>query len=110
MTQKASSADKVKILSLEAKVVELEGKLLDLELERDSHIVGGLLEEPAQIDSSEIDSLRLELERVKEDLNSKNYEMECMEKGKESSDGIYKRALDSLYSVRSNLVEENSRL
>ena len=77
----------------------MEGKLLNLELERDSHIVGGLLEEPAQIDSSEIDSLRLELERVKEDLNSKNYEMECMEKEKESSDSMYKRALDSLYSV-----------
>jgi hypothetical protein len=110
LAQKASSADKVKILSLKAKVVELEGKLLDLELERDSHIVGGLLEELAQINSSAIESLRLELEQANEDLNSKKHEIECMEKGKESSDSIYKRALDSLYSVRSNLMEENSRL
>ena len=43
MAQKASSADKVKILSLEAKVVELEGKLADLELEcvsRDLDLMG----------------------------------------------------------------------
>ena len=43
-----------------------------------------------------IDSLRLELERVKEDLNSKNYEIECMEKGKESTNDIYKRTIDAL--------------
>ena len=47
LTQKVSSADKIKILSLKAKVCELEGKLDDLELERDSHIVGGLLEKLA---------------------------------------------------------------
>ncbi|RIA83104.1 hypothetical protein C1645_834308 [Glomus cerebriforme] len=66
LAQKASSADKIKILSLEAKVRELE----------------------------EIDSLRLELERVKEDLNSKEYTIECMEKGKETSDNVYKWELD----------------
>ncbi|GBB88745.1 hypothetical protein RclHR1_15320009 [Rhizophagus clarus] len=33
LAQKASSADKIKILSLETKVHELEGKLDDLELE-----------------------------------------------------------------------------
>ncbi len=78
LAQKASSADKVKILSLETKVVELEGKLEDLKLDpvfHDSNVVGGVIEEPAQINSfepKEIDSLRLELERVKEDFNSKN--------------------------------------
>src|SRR2546429_135460 len=68
LAQKASSADKVKILSLETKVVELEGKLKDLKLDpmfHDSNVVGGVIEEPAQINSSEpkeIDSFRLELE------------------------------------------------
>src|SRR6185437_5877479 len=63
LTQKASSSNKVTILSLETKVVELEGKLEDLKLDpmfRDSNVVGGLLEEPVQINSSdpkEIDSL-----------------------------------------------------
>ena len=72
LAQKASFADKIKILSLETKVRELEGKLDDLELEQvlhDSNAVGGMIEEPAQSDPKEIDSLRLELERVKEDLN-----------------------------------------
>mgnify|MGYP006209396553 CR=1 FL=1 len=46
LTQKALSIDKDTILSLEAKVRELEGK---------------------SSDPKEIDSLRLELERVKED-------------------------------------------
>src|SRR5881396_2928445 len=63
LAQKASSADKVKILSLETKVVELEGKLEDLKLDpvfHDSNVVGGVIEEPAQINSfepKEIDSL-----------------------------------------------------
>ncbi|GBB84661.1 hypothetical protein RclHR1_11230004 [Rhizophagus clarus] len=73
LTQKASSVDKDTILSLEAKVRELEGK---------------------SSDPKEIDSLRLELDRVKEDLNSKEYTIECMEKGKEASDNIYKQELD----------------
>src|SRR6266542_6674147 len=47
LAQKASSSDKVTILSLEAKIVELEGKLEDLELEQALH-----------------DSLKLELERA----------------------------------------------
>jgi hypothetical protein len=89
LAQKASSVDKDTILSLEAKVRELE---------------------ISSSDPKEIDSLRLELDRVKEDLNSKNYEMEYMEKGKESSDSIYKQALDSLSLARLNLTEENSRL
>ena len=87
MAQKASSVDKVQILSLETKIRELEGKLEDIDLERTYHdldVMGGMIEEPAQISSSdpkEIDSLRLELERVKEDRNSKDYTIECMEKG-----------------------------
>ena len=90
LAQKASSSDKVTILSLEAKVRELEGKLEDIDLERTYHdldAVGGLLEEPAQINTSviddpkEIDSLRLELEQANENLNLKEYTIECMEKG-----------------------------
>ncbi|GES88766.1 hypothetical protein GLOIN_2v1790954 [Rhizophagus clarus] len=48
LAQKASSLDKIKILSLEAKISELEGKLENLELEQvfhDSNINGGILEE-----------------------------------------------------------------
>src|SRR5436305_12357431 len=74
----------------------------------------GLLEEPVQINSSEmndpkeIDSLRLELERVKENRNSKEYTIECMEKGIESLNSIFRREIDALYSARSKLREENS--
>jgi hypothetical protein len=116
LTQKASSTDKVQILSLETKVRELEGKLDDLELDQmlhDSNVVGGLIDEPAQINSSdpkEIDSLRLELEQVRDDLSSKKYEIECMEKGIESSKNIYNQMIDSLFLTRSNLIEANRSL
>ena len=113
LAQKASFTDKVKILSLETKVVELEGKLKNLKLDpvfHDSNVVGRVIEKPAQISSSEIESLRLELERANEDLNSKRYEIECMEKGKESSDSMYKREMDILSSGRLNLLEKNAHL
>ena len=116
LAQKASSADKIKILSLEAKVRELEGKLEDLKPDpifHDYDVMGGMIEEPAQISSSDpkkIDTLRLELEQVKEDLNSKKYEIECMEKGIEASDNIYKRELDIRSSERLKLMEENISL
>src|SRR6266498_3068662 len=102
LAQKASSADKVKILSLETKVVELEGKLEDLKLDLvfyDSNVVEGVIEEPAQINSfepKEIDSLRLELEWVKEDFNSKKHEIECMEKGIEVTHEITSQKRDVL--------------
>ena len=70
----------------------------------------GVIEEPAQINSSEpkeINSLRLELEQVKENFNSKEYTIECMEKGIESSNSIFKREIDALHSARSKLREEN---
>jgi hypothetical protein len=73
-------------------------------------VVGGFLEKPIQINSSdpkEINSLRLELGQVKEDLN---YEIECMEKGIETSDNIYKRELDIRSLERLKLMEENSSL
>ena len=113
LAQKASSADKIKILSLETKVCELEGKLDDLELEQvlhDSNAVGGMIKEPAQSDPKEIDSLRLELERVKEDLNSKEYKIECMEKGIEATHEITSREIDALYLARSKLMEKNRSL
>src|SRR5437763_6043649 len=116
LAQKASSADKVKILSPETKVVELEGKLEDLKLDsvfHDSNVVGGVIEEPAQISSSgskEINSLRLELEQVEEDLNSKRYEIECMEKGIEATHEITSRELDALFLARSKLMEKNAHL
>ncbi|GBC29624.2 hypothetical protein GLOIN_2v1783038 [Rhizophagus irregularis DAOM 181602=DAOM 197198] len=70
LAQKASSADKVQILSLETKIRELEGKLEDIDLERTYHdldVMGEVIEEPVQIslsDPKEIDSLRLELEQL----------------------------------------------
>ena len=116
LAQKASSADKVKILSLETKVVELEGKLEDLKLDpvfHDSNVVGGMIEEPAQINSfepKEIDSLRLELERVKEDFNSKKHEIECMEKGIEATHEITSQKIDASRKAQLNSMEENSHL
>jgi len=35
---------------------------------------------------------------MNEDLNSKKHEIECMEKGKESSDSMYKWEIDILSS------------
>uniref|UniRef100_U9SPE6 Uncharacterized protein n=1 Tax=Rhizophagus irregularis (strain DAOM 181602 / DAOM 197198 / MUCL 43194) TaxID=747089 RepID=U9SPE6_RHIID len=116
LAQKASSADKVTILSLETKIRELEGKLEDIDLERTYHdldVMGGVIEEPVQISSSdpkEIDSLRLELKRANEDLSSKEYTIECMGKGIESSDSIYKRELDIRSSEQLKLMEENRLL
>ena len=88
----------------------------DLKLDsvfHDSNVMGGVIEELAQINSSEpkeIDSLRLELERVKEDFNSKKHEIECMEKGIEATHEITSREIDALSSARLNLTKENSRL
>ncbi|PKB92097.1 hypothetical protein RhiirA5_446056 [Rhizophagus irregularis] len=49
----------------------------------------------------------LELERVKEDRNLKEYTIECIKKGIESSNSIFRRKIDALYSARSKLREEN---
>ncbi|CAG8438052.1 2311_t:CDS:2 [Acaulospora colombiana] len=109
-----SSDNKAQILSLEVKVRELEGKFEDLrpnQMFQDSNVVGG--EEPTQTSSSdpkETNSLRLELEQVKEDFNSKEYTIECMEKGKEATHEITSQKIDVLSSARLNLTEENSRL
>ncbi|RIB09521.1 hypothetical protein C2G38_2208737 [Gigaspora rosea] len=93
LAQKASSLDKTTILSLETKVGELEAKLENKELDRVSY-----------------DSLRLELERVKEDLNSKEYTIECIEKGIEATHKITSQEIDTLASARLNLIKENSHL
>jgi hypothetical protein len=52
LAQKASSADKVQILSLETKIRELEGKLEDIDLERTYHdldVMRGVIEELVEI-------------------------------------------------------------
>ena len=75
--------------------------------------MGEILEESAQINSSEskkIDSLRLELERANEDLNSKKYEIEYMEKEIKATHEITSRERDALSSMRLNLMKENSHL
>ena len=95
-------ADKVKILSLEAKVRELKGKLKDLKpnlIFHDLNVMEGLLKELVQINSSdpkEIDFLKLELKQTNKDLSSKEYIyiIKCMNKGIESSNSIYKQTLD----------------
>jgi predicted nuclease with TOPRIM domain len=74
LAQKASSTDKVQILSLETKIRELEGELDDLKLEQAFY-----------------DSLKLELERANKDLSSKEYTIECMEKGIEATHEITNR-------------------
>ena len=71
----------------------MKGKLDDLKLEQAFH-----------------DSLKLELERANEDLNSKKHEIECMEKGIEVTHGITSWEIDALSSARLNSMEENSRL
>src|SRR5688572_22661176 len=56
LAQKASSVNKIQILSLETKIRELESKLEDKELEHtyyDWDVTGGVIEEPAQINSSD---------------------------------------------------------
>ncbi|PKY53850.1 hypothetical protein RhiirA4_426335 [Rhizophagus irregularis] len=113
LARKASSVDKVEILSLETKIRELEGKLEDIDLERTYHDLDVMGGEPAQISSSnpkEIDSLKLELERAKEDRNSKEYTIECMEKGIEATHEITSREIDALRKARLNSMEENSHL
>ncbi|CAG8799380.1 22442_t:CDS:2, partial [Dentiscutata erythropus] len=74
LAQKASSANKIKILSLETKVRELEGKLEDLKPDltfHDSDIMGRMIEEPAKINSSdpkEVDSSQKIPENILETL------------------------------------------
>ncbi|PKB95481.1 hypothetical protein RhiirA5_436635 [Rhizophagus irregularis] len=69
-----------------------------------------MIEDPAQSDRKEIDSLRLELKRMKEDLNSKECTIECMEKGIEATHEITSREIDALYSAQSKLMEKNRSL
>src|SRR3954453_396765 len=94
----AESKDKLTTKSKEIKALQSKLKAL----EKNSSL--------AQMNLSEMDSLRLELERANEDLNSKKHEIECMEKGKESSDSMYKRKIDILSSGRLKLIDENSHL
>ena len=64
----------------------------------------------AQMNLSEMDSLRLGLEQAKDNLSSKEYELEYLEKRVEEKDNIYKWELNSLSLVRLNLTKENSHL
>ncbi len=86
----------------------MEGKLDNLELEQvfhNSDVVGGVVEKLAQIntfvidDLKEINSFRLKLERVKEDLNSKNHEIECIEKEIKAIHEITSQKIDALSSA-----------
>src|SRR3954453_301982 len=94
----AESKDKLATKSKEIKALQSKLKAL----EKNSSI--------AQTNLSEMDSLRLELEQARDDLSSKKHEIECMEKGIESSNNIFKREIDALSSARINSMEENSRL
>ncbi len=71
----------------------------DIDLEHtyyDLDIIEEMIEELAQISLSEIESLRLELERANENLNLKKHEIEYIKKGKELSDSMYKQEIDIL--------------
>src|SRR6266480_1389516 len=94
----AESKDKLATKSKEIKALQSKLKTL----EKKSSL--------AQMNLSEMDSLRLELERTTEDLNSKKYEIECMEKGIEATHEITSREIDALSSAQLNSMEENSRL
>ena len=94
----AESKDKLATKSKEIKALQSKLKTL----EKNSSL--------AQMNLSEMDSLRLELERTTEDLNSKNYEIECMEKGIEATHEITSWEIDALSSARLNSMEKNSRL
>jgi predicted nucleic acid-binding Zn-ribbon protein len=59
-------------------------------------------------DSKEINSLKLELERAKEDRNLKEYTIECMEKKIEAIHEIISQEIDALRKARLNSMEENS--
>ena len=50
------------------------------------------------------------MERANENLNSKEYTIECMEKGIESSNSIFKREIDIRSSERLKLMKENRSL
>ena len=91
----AESKDKLATKSKEIKALQSKLKTL----EKNSSL--------AQMNLSEMDSLRLELERTTEDLNSKNYEIECMEKGIEVTHEITSREIDALSSAL--LPNENLR-
>ena len=64
-----------------------------------------MVEESAQINTSvmdnskKINSLRLELEQVKENLNSKNHEIECIEKEIKAIHEITSQKIDALSSA-----------
>src|SRR4051812_9453316 len=72
----AESKDKLATKSKEIKALQSKLKTL----EKNSSL--------AQMNLSEMDSLRLELKRTTEDLNSKNCEIECMEKAIEATHEI----------------------
>ncbi|RIA94649.1 hypothetical protein C1645_817700 [Glomus cerebriforme] len=65
----AESNDKLATKSKEIKALQSKLKTL----EKNSFL--------AQMNLSEMDSLRLELKQAKDDLSSKEYELECLEKG-----------------------------
>ena len=82
----AESKDKLATKSKEIKALQSKLKTL----EKNSSL--------AQMNLSEMDSLRLELEQARGSLSSIKYELECLEKRVEEKDNIYKQALDSLFS------------
>ena len=99
LAQKASSGSKANILSFEAKISELGSEVECLEQERasrDSDI--GLLKQTV----SELDSLRLEFERVKKDLNSKNYELVAEVERKDSKITSLRTKVDELEKEAGN--------
>jgi predicted nucleic acid-binding Zn-ribbon protein len=101
LAQKTSSLKDTDIASLKDKISGLEVEVEHLEQERASHDsdVASLKEKV-----SELDSLRLELEREKEDLNSKNYELDAEVGRKNSEINSLRAKVNELEKEAGNLL------
>jgi chromosome segregation ATPase len=101
LAQKTSSLKDTDIASLKDKISGLEVEVEHLEQERASHDsdVASLKEKV-----SELDSLRLELEREKEDLNSKNYELDAEVGRKDSEIASLRAKVNELEKEAGNLL------
>ncbi|RIA82474.1 hypothetical protein C1645_835299 [Glomus cerebriforme] len=92
----AESKDKLATKSKEIKALQPKLKTL----EKNSSL--------AQMNLSEMDSLRLELEQAKDDLFSKEYEMKCLEKSDDLRPFIYERGLeDKVMELDKSFAKEN---
>ncbi|GES92577.1 hypothetical protein GLOIN_2v1790954 [Rhizophagus clarus] len=112
LAQKASSLDKIKILSLEAKISELEGKLEDLKVEQEDFLLhtsffdSDVVEEITGTPGKQKDSKLLDW--IDDNLKSLVYELGFENKVKEIEKKITKE--DLLEVLQYALLKRNSLL